>query len=82
MLTGLSIRDVVLIEGTVDVTPAAEIADDVAEAFAAKCGFDPRAARSRYAYFRVRPRRVLAWREVDELPDRELMRDGAWIVPR
>jgi hypothetical protein len=26
------------------------------------------------------PRRIQAWREVDELPDRELMRDGRWLV--
>jgi hypothetical protein len=75
-------RDVVLVEGSADATPATEIADSVAEAFAAKCGFDPRDARSRYSYFRVRPRRVQAWREVDELAGRELMRDGGWIVPQ
>jgi hypothetical protein len=26
------------------------------------------------------PRRIQAWREADELPDRELMRDGRWLV--
>jgi hypothetical protein len=26
------------------------------------------------------PRRVQAWREVSELPDRELMRDGRWLA--
>jgi len=26
------------------------------------------------------PRRIQAWREVSELPDRELMRDGRWLV--
>ena len=25
------------------------------------------------------PRRIQAWREVNELPDRELMRDGRWL---
>jgi hypothetical protein len=24
--------------------------------------------------------RIQAWREVNELPDRELMRDGRWLV--
>jgi len=26
------------------------------------------------------PGRIQAWREVNELPDRELMRDGRWLV--
>jgi hypothetical protein len=26
-------------------------------------------------------RRIQAWREVNEMPDRELMRDGRWIEP-
>ena len=25
-------------------------------------------------------RRIQAWREVNELPDRELMRDGRWLM--
>jgi hypothetical protein len=31
-------------------------------------------------WFRISPRRIQAWREVNELPDRELMRDGRWLV--
>ena len=29
---------------------------------------------------RTAPRRIQAWREVNELPDGELMRDGRWLV--
>jgi len=29
---------------------------------------------------RVVPHRIRAWREVDELSDRELMHDGRWLV--
>ncbi len=75
-------RDVVLIEGTVVETLAArEVAQDVGDAFAARTGFDPRELATPYCYFRIRPRRVQAWREVNELDDRELMRDGEWLVP-
>ena len=28
----------------------------------------------------ISPRRIQAWREANELPDRELMRDGQWLV--
>ena len=72
-------RDVVLVEGTVEATPAGEIPTDVGDAFAAKAGFDPRAARGSYHYFRVRPRAIQAWREVNELAGRDLMRDGRWL---
>jgi hypothetical protein len=33
-----------------------------------------------YRWFRISPRRIQAWREVDELPNRELMRDGRRLV--
>lgn len=68
-------RDVVLIEGTVRVT---EVPDEEADAFAAKAGFDPREDEDSL-YFRVTPRRIQAWREVNELRDRTLMRDGEWL---
>jgi hypothetical protein len=31
-------------------------------------------------YFRIVPDRVQAWREVNELPGRTLMRDGVWLA--
>lgn len=76
-----STRDVVLIEGTAQAMTAAEIPDEVGDAFASKTGFDPRRLTSAYVYFFVRPRRVQAWREENELAQRELMRDGAWLTP-
>jgi hypothetical protein len=73
-------RDLVLIEGTVlHVLAANEIPNEVGDAFAAKTGFDPRRLTSSYLYFRIRPRRLQAWREVNELEDRELLRDEQWI---
>lgn len=68
-------RDVVLVEGDVAVV---DPDDGEAGAFAARAGFDPRDSRG-YLYFRVTPRRVQAWREVDELAGRDLMRDGTWV---
>ena len=51
-----------------------------ADRLAARTGFDPRALATPYAWFRVTPRRVQAWREADELTGRELMRDGRWLA--
>jgi hypothetical protein len=74
-------RDLVLIEGRVRAsTAAAEIPDDVGDAFAAKAGFDPRQLGG-YRYFRILPQRLQAWREANELEGRELMRGGRWLVP-
>ncbi len=50
------------------------------DAFAAKAGFDPRLLTG-YLYFGIRPQRVQAWREANELQGRDLMRDGHWLVP-
>jgi len=74
-------RDLVLLEGTVHALAATEIPDEVGDAFAAKTGFDPRQLTTSYLYFRVHPQRLQAWREVNELEDRELMRGGHWVVP-
>jgi pyridoxamine 5'-phosphate oxidase-like protein len=72
-------RDVVLVEGVVhEVVAAADIPGDVGDAFAVKTGFDPRELSS-YAYFRIQPRLIQAWREVNELSGRDLMRDGRWL---
>ncbi|MEV5438386.1 pyridoxamine 5'-phosphate oxidase family protein [Streptomyces sp. NPDC052682] len=73
-------RDVVMIDGTVETVPPAELPEQDAERFAAKTGFDPRKLDTPYLYFRIRPQRVQAWREENELQGRELMRDGRWLV--
>jgi hypothetical protein len=68
-------RDVVLVEGMAAVaTPA----DEVGRAFAERTGFDPRTL-PRYPFFRLTPTLVQAWREVNEIAGRDLMRDGEWI---
>jgi len=73
-------RDLVLIQATVQASVAAgEIPDEVGDAFAAKTGFDPRQLTG-YLYFRIHPQRLQAWREANELPGRDLMRGGQWVV--
>ena len=73
-------RDVVLVEGVVETLTPDELPDGVGDDFAAKTGFDPRQLTTAYLYFRIRPRRVQAWREANELDGRELMKDGRWLV--
>jgi hypothetical protein len=73
-------RDVTMIEGEVEVLEIDALPQERGDLFAARTGFDPRALATPYRWFRVSPRRVQAWREVDELTGRELMRDGRWLV--
>ena len=67
-------RDVVLIEGGVEVGADPELQERHAQA----SGFDPRTLDD-YVYLRITPRSVQAWREVNELSGRWLMRDGEWL---
>lgn len=72
-------RDVVLIDGTVEAFTLETVPTELAEAFAAK-HWDAREERTRYAYFRITPQRIQAWREANELAGRDLMRDGRWLA--
>jgi Pyridoxamine 5'-phosphate oxidase len=73
-------RDVTMIEGDVEVLAMDALPQDQGDRFAARAGFDPRPLTTPYRWFRITPRRIQAWREVEELSDRELMRDGRWLV--
>ena len=73
-------RDVSMIEGQVEVLEIDALPRERSDRFAARTGFDPRALATPYRWFRISPRRIQAWREANELPGRELMRDGRWLI--
>ena len=73
-------RDVSMIEGEVEVLKIGALPQQRGDRFAASTGFDPRALATPYRWFRIFPRRIKAGREVNELPDSELMRDGRWLA--
>jgi general stress protein 26 len=73
-------RDLVLIHGTAEALTPAELTQELSDAFAVKSGFDPRQLADPYLYFRIAPRRIMAWREENELAGRDLMRAGEWLV--
>lgn len=70
-------RDVVILEGPIECIPI-DADDELAAAHAAAAGFDPRREAERYVYIRLTPIRILTWRDVAELPERRIMRDGHW----
>jgi hypothetical protein len=73
-------RDVSMIEGEVEVLEIDELPRELGDRFAARTGFDPRALTTPYRWFRISPRRIQAWREENELSERELMRNGRWLI--
>jgi hypothetical protein len=72
-------RDVVMLDvvldQVVDVTPDAELG----AAYVTQADWDPRRDQG-YVFLVLRPVRVQAWREVNEIPGRTLMRDGRWLT--
>lgn len=72
-------RDVVLIEGEARIVEAADLPAATGDAFAAKFRWDPR-GNSPWVFLRITPHTVRAWREVNEIADRDLMLAGAWLV--
>ena len=73
-------RDVVLIEGSAASVAPAGIPDELAAAYAHHTGWDPRTEPGEYLWFRLKPVRIQAWREVNELAGRTIMRDGNWLI--
>src|ERR687894_3323752 len=63
-------RDVSMIDGEVEVLEIDALPRERGDRFATRTGFDPREEAAPYRWFRISPRRVQAWREVNELPDR------------
>jgi hypothetical protein len=51
----------------------------VADRYAEQSDWDPRSAGPGYAYLVLRPQRIQAWREANEIAGRTLLRDGSWL---
>jgi len=72
---------VVIIDAVLErLIGVADVGEDFAEHYAAQADWDPRRAGTEYAYLVLRPMRIQAWREENELAGRTLMRVGAWLI--
>ena len=71
-------RDVVMVDA--ELERAVDVGEDVAlgEAYVAQADWDPRRSQG-YQFLVLRPVRLQAWREVNEIPGRTLMRGGRWL---
>jgi hypothetical protein len=74
-------RDVVMIDA--DVVEEASVPEGGAfvDTFAEQSGWDPRLGADAAAHrvIVLRPKRLQAWREVNEIAGRTLMREGVWL---
>ena len=72
-------RDVVMMDAVLERT--VDVVDDemLGEAYAAQADWDPRDDDG-YVVLVLRPVRMQAWREANEIAGRTLMRDGVWLV--
>jgi len=73
-------RDVVMIDAVLERTVPVGDAGELGEAYAGQADWDPRQSGGSYQYVVLAPRRIQAWREVDEVAGRTIMRDGAWLA--
>jgi hypothetical protein len=73
-------RDVVMIDVTLDRSLPVGADDGLDRRYATQAGWDPRDAGGGYVLLVLRPNRIQAWREENELADRTLMHDGHWLV--
>ena len=72
--------DVIMIDaGVVETVPASEAAE-LADGFTIAVGWDPRAVGEGWAFYRLRPARIQAYRGYDELEGRVVMRNSRWLA--
>lgn len=72
-------RDVVLLDVVLERSVGVDAAAELGAAYAAQADWDPRGLNG-YVFLILRPSRIQAWRESNELAGRLLMRDGEWVV--
>jgi hypothetical protein len=73
-------RDVVMIDAVLERWVPVGEAGQIGEGYAAQADWDPRTAGGDYIYLVLRPDRIQAWREANEIAGRLLMRGGTWLV--
>lgn len=72
--------DVIMIDARVVESVAANEAAELADGFTIAVGWDPRAVGEGWAFYRLRPTRIQAYRGYDELEGRFVMRNSRWLA--
>jgi cytosine/adenosine deaminase-related metal-dependent hydrolase len=71
--------DAIVIDARVVESQAAHEAPEVARGFAKAVGWDPREVGEGWAFFRLRPTRIQAFRGYQELEGSDVMRSSTWL---
>jgi hypothetical protein len=72
--------DAIVIEAQMIESRLAKDASDLATGFAANCGWDPREEGEGWAFFRLRPTRIQAFRGYEEVQGRDVMIRSEWLA--
>lgn len=72
-------RDVVMVDAVLERTVDVHADEALGAGYVAQADWDPRRSTG-YVFLVLRPVRVQAWREADEIAGRDLMRDGRWLT--
>ncbi len=72
-------RDVTMIDAVLERVVDVAADEALAAGYAGQADWDPRRDTG-YVFLVLRPVRVQAWREANEIAGRTLMRDGTWLV--
>ena len=76
-----STDDAIMVDVEVlDSVPVADAAADLASGFSAAAGWNPAEEGPNWRFFRLRPRRIQAYRGYGELERRDVLRDGTWLA--
>jgi hypothetical protein len=62
-----------------EVHDAGNAPEGIVERYLSQGDWDPRTSPG-YLFAVLRPTRIQAWRESNEIPGRTLMREGKWLV--
>jgi hypothetical protein len=73
-------RDVVMMDAVLARAATADEIPALADRYAEQSGWDPRREPDPYLFLFMRPVRIQAWREANELEGKWLMRDGEWLA--
>ena len=76
-----SAEDVVLIDGTVEVSDFASTDPELIARFVQRVGWNPTDEAGEWSLLIVSPRTIRAWNSVAEIPGRTIMRRGSWVDP-
>ncbi len=73
-------RDVLMIDVQLGAeVPLADAPASLADGYVRQADWDPRNEPDPYVFLRLRPVRIQAWREANELVGRTIMQDGDWL---